>query len=424
MRALHVDPSQQSRRVSIRLKPFRAWRPDPAIADRVVSPPYDVVTRDEAVAFADGNPFSFLHIGRSDIDVPAHVDPYDDRVYWKARDNLNAFMTDGTLIRDREPSLYLYELTMLGRSQVGVVGCVHVADYAADVIKKHERTRPDKENDRTRHVLELNANAEPVFLAYTGQPILDRLNTAEMRRAPLYEIVTSDGVLHRVWRVSRAGEYLDVFRRIPEAYVADGHHRCASAWRAGERRRAANPAHTGDEEYNWFLAVLFPANQLEILPYHRVVRDLGDLTPSTFLKRLADVGRLTGTTTPIPDQPGSIDVYVAQSWYRLEFDPASIDVADPIKSLDTDLLSERVLQPVLGIDDIRTDPRVDFVGGIHGAAELRRRVDEGEAAVAFALHPVRMEQVMLVADGGGVMPPKSTWFEPKLASGLFVHTLD
>jgi uncharacterized protein (DUF1015 family) len=356
--------------------------------------------------------------------VPADVDPYDDRVYLKARDNLQAFMTDGTLLRDREPSLYLYELTMRGRSQVGEVGCVHVADYASNVIKKHERTRPDKENDRTRHVLELNANAEPVFLAYPGQPILDRLNADEMRGPPLYEIVTRDGVRHRVWPVGRADEYVDVFRRIPEAYVADGHHRCASAWRAGEERKAANRAHTGDEEYNWFLAVLFPASQLEILPYHRVVRDLGDLTPSTFLERLAEIGRLSGTTTPVPEQPGSFGVYVARSWYRLELAPEGINLADPIKSLDADLLSERVLRPVLGIEDIRTDPRVDFVGGIHGPAELSRRVDAGEAAVAFALHPVRIEQVMLVADGGGVMPPKSTWFEPKLASGLFLHTLD
>src|SRR6185295_17211930 len=251
------DPDFRRER-SIRFKPFRAWRPDPQIAERVAAPPYDVVDRAEAAALAHGNPFSFLHVGRSDIDLPAEVSPYDDRVYDKAKSNLQAFMRDGTLIQEREPSLYLYELTMAGRAQIGIVGCVHIDDYENDLIKKHERTRKDKEDDRTRHVLTLRANAEPVFLAYVGQPYIDRLSENVMQGKPLYNFTSADGVRHRVWRVTDPSAYVDSFRRISHCYVADGHHRCASAWRAGHERRDANPQHTGKEEYNWFLAVLFP----------------------------------------------------------------------------------------------------------------------------------------------------------------------
>lgn len=409
---------------SIRLRPFRAWRPNPAIADRVAAPPYDVVSRTEAAELARGNPFSFLHVGRSDIDLPAEVDPHDERVYRTARENLQTFMADGTLEHEREPSLYLYELTMGGRSQIGVVGCVHVDDYEQDVIRKHERTRRDKEDDRTRHVLTLNANAEPVFLTFAARPDVDRLNREETGATPLYDFTSTDGVRHRVWRVAQREAYLEAFRRIPVAYVADGHHRSASAWRAGRQRRAANPGHTGDEEYNWFLAVLFPADQLQILPYHRVVKDLNGLTPDAFLARLAELGALTPERSPVPDRPGVIAVYVAGAWHRLELDPASIDREDPIGSLDAQLLSDRILHPILGIGDIRSDPRVDFVGGIRGTETLEHLVDSGAAAAAFSLHPVRIEQMMAVSDRGAIMPPKSTWFEPKLKSGLFVHTLD
>ena len=409
---------------NIRLKPFRAWRPDPAVAYRVAAPPYDVVDRAEAAALAQGNPFSFLHVGRSDIDLPPSVDPYDERIYRKARDNLKAFMSDGTLIQERDPSLYLYELTMDGRSQIGVVGCVHVEDYEQDVIKKHERTRKDKEDDRTRHVLTLNANAEPVFLTYQGQVYLSRMITDGMRGAPLYDFTSDDDVRHRVWRVRDPEPYLDAFRRVAVAYVADGHHRSASAWRAGNERKAANRAHSGLEEYNWFLAVLFPSDQLHIMPYNRVVKDLGGLSPEEFLDRLRAVGALSETISPAPDRAWVFGVYVGGRWYRLELDPASINPLDPIRSLDAELLYERILQPILGVGDIRADKRVDFVGGIRGPGELKRRVDSGEMAVGFALYPVRIEQVMAVADGGGIMPPKTTWFEPKLKSGLFVHTLD
>ncbi len=409
---------------AIRLRPFRAWRPDPAIAARVAAPPYDVVSRSEAAELAQGNPFSFLRVGRSDIDLPPDLDPHDERVYLKARDNLRAFMIDGTLIQEPTPSLYLYELTLGARSQVGVVGCVNIDDYEQDVIRKHERTRKDKEDDRTRHVLTLGANAEPVFLTFSGQPIIDRLNAVEMAGRPLYDFSSADRVRHRVWRIGNVEPYVDAFRRIPVAYVADGHHRSASAWRAGRELRAENPHHTGDEEYNWFLAVLFPANQLAILPYNRVVKDLNGLSPEALLARLAELGSVAPTANPSPERSGVIAVYLDGAWHRLELDPASINTEDPIKSLDADLLYDRILEPILGIGDIRSDPRIDFVGGGRGTAELERRVDSGEAAVAFSLYPVQIEQVMAVSDGGGIMPPKSTWFEPKLKSGLFVHTLD
>lgn len=333
-------------------------------------------------------------------------------------------MRDGTLIQDRDPSLYLYELTMDGRAQVGVVGCVHVDDYELDVIKKHERTRKDKEDDRTRHVLVTNSNAEPVFLTYEGQPYLDRLAADTMRTPPLYDFTSADRVRHRVWAVRNADPYLDAFRRIPVAYVADGHHRSASAWRAGMERKSRNSSHSGLEEYNWFLAVLFPANQLQILPYNRVVKDLNGLTPDEFLSRLRALGSLTPTASPAPERSGVFGVYLAGQWYRLELHPESINALDPIKSLDAELLYDRILAPILGIGDIRADKRIDFVGGIRGRADLEKRVSSGEMAVAFMLYPVRIEQVMAVADGGGIMPPKTTWFEPKLKSGLFVHTLD
>ena len=390
---------------------------------RVAAPPYDVVSRSEAAAYAVGNPFSFLHVSRSEIDFPPETDPHDPKVYAKARSNLDQFMRDGPLIQESSPSLYLYQLTMDGRTQIGVVGCVHVDDYANDVIKKHEKTRQDKEDDRTTHLLALNAHAEPVFLTHQSTPFLSQHNAKVTSDAALYDFVSPDGVRQQVWRIRDEGSYVDFFRRTEVGYVADGHHRSASAWRAAERLRAANPKHTGNEEYNWFLAVLFPAGQLRILPYNRVVKDLGSLTPEQFLARLAQAGTLTPAASPAPESPGSFGVFVAGKWYRLTLDPGSIDRRDPIGSLDASLLHERVLAPILGLGDARTDSRIDFVGGIRGTEELERRVGGGAAAVAFAMYPVTVQQLMSVADAGQIMPPKSTWFEPKLKSGLFVHTL-
>lgn len=390
----------------------------------MAAPPYDVVSRAEAAAIAHGNPLSFLHVGRADIDLPADVDPYDSRVYLKARENLHAFMAQGVLEQDRTPSLYIYEQTMNDRVQTGVVGCVHIDDYERDVIKKHEKTRPDKEDDRTRHVLTLNANAEPVFLTYRAQPFIDQAVAAIRNTAPRDDFTSADGVRHRTWRVEDPRPLLDAFRRVPAAYVADGHHRCASAWRAGTQLREASLRSSGNEEYNWFLAVMFPSDELQILPYNRVVKDLGALTPSAFLKALEGAGTLTGTDRPEPEAPGSFGIYLEGRWYRLTLDPATIRLEDPIASLDAMLLHERVLAPILGVGDPRTDLRLDFVGGIRGTDALKERVDRGEAAVAFAMYPTSLDQLLTVSDAGLIMPPKTTWFEPKLRSGLFVHTLD
>jgi uncharacterized protein (DUF1015 family) len=407
----------------MRLHPFRAVRPAPELAERVASVPYDVVNRTEAAALAEGNPHSFLHVGRSDIDLPGDVDPYDPRIYAQAREALDRFQADGTLVREATPSLYLYRQLMDGRSQVGVVGCVHIDDYEQDIIRKHENTRQDKEDDRTRHVLTLRANAEPVFLTYRGRSEIDALTAPLMAAPPLYDFTAADGVRHTVWRVPETDPLLDAFRRVPLAYVADGHHRSASAWRAGRELRNAPSQHRGDGEYNWFLAVLFPAEQLRILPYNRVVRDLNGLEAAAVLARLSRLGRLTTTDRGTPDRPGSFGIFLKNAWYLLELDEATIDRTDPIASLDVSLLQDRILGPILGIGDPRTDKRIDFVGGIRGTEELERRVRSGEMAIAFSLYPTTLEQLMRVSDAGQIMPPKSTWFEPKLRSGLFVHTL-
>lgn len=367
---------------------------------------------------------SFLHVGRSDIDLPPDTDPHDPRVYAKARDNLQLLLTEGTFMQEASPALYLYSLTMEGRTQVGVVGCVHVDDYRNDVIRKHEKTRKDKEDDRTRHILTLNAHAEPVFLTHEPSPFLGSLNAKAMEGQPLYDFTSADGVRHQVWKIAEARDHLDAFRRMAVAYVADGHHRSASAQRAAEERKQANLQHTGDEEYNWFLAVLFPSNQLRILPYNRIVKDLNGFSSEEFLGRLRAAGTLVQTDAPSPERAGTFGVFVSDQWYRLTLEPATMNIRDPIRSLDVSLLHDRVLAPILGIGDVRTDTRIDFVGGIRGTDELAARVRAGDAAVAFAMYPVSVQQLMTIADAGAVMPPKSTWFEPKLKSGLFVHTLD
>jgi uncharacterized protein (DUF1015 family) len=408
----------------MRLNPFRAVRPRPDLAAQVAAVPYDVVNRAEAAELARGNPYSFLHVCRSDIDLPEDVDPYDSRNYRRAREALDELLAGGTLLQDSKPELFLYRQIMDGRTQTGVVGCVHVDDYERDLIRKHEKTRQDKEDDRTRHVLTLNANAEPVFLTYRGRPEIDRLVAGIVSASPpLYDFTAPDGVRHTVWAVPDTGTLARAFGVVPHAYVADGHHRSASAWRAGKELRAKNPSHRGDEEYNWFLAVLFPADQLRILPYNRLVRDLMGQAPSEVLDRLGRLGKLAAAKDATPDRTGVFCVYLDGRWHRLELDPTAIDRSDPIASLDVSLLQDRVLSPILGIGDPRTDKRIDFVGGIRGTAELERRVSSGEMAIAFSLYPTTLDQLMAVSDAGQVMPPKSTWFEPKLRSGLFVHEL-
>jgi uncharacterized protein (DUF1015 family) len=408
----------------MRLRPFRALRPALSVVERVAAPPYDVVSRSEARALAEGNPRSFLHVGRADIDLPDDVDPYDARVYAKARESLDRLTADGTLLREARPALYLYRQVLAGRAQLGVVGCAHVEDYERDVIKKHERTRPDKEDDRTRHILALGAHAEPVLLAYRGRPEIDHLAATAMAAPALYDLTSADGVRHTVWIAPDPDALVEAFGRMPCAYVADGHHRSASAWRAASERRTRTPRHPGNEESDWFPAVLFPASQLAILPYNRVIRDLAGQTADEVLEHLGRVGRLAPAAEPVPPRPGTFCVYLEGRWHLLELPEGSLDRSDPIRSLDVWLLQERVLEPVLGIADQRTDKRIDFVGGIRGTRELEARVDSGEAALAISMYPTTVEQLMAVSDAGAVMPPKSTWFEPKLLSGLFVHTFD
>ena len=408
----------------MRLHPFEALRPVTKLAARVAAPPYDVVSRDEAAGLAKGNPLSFLHVVRSDIALPDDVDAHDTRVYAKARENLDRLIAERVLLRDARPCLYLYREIMEGRAQVGVVGCVSVEDYARGVIKKHETTRPDKEDDRTRHILALGAQAEPVLLAYRGRAELDRLVGVGMETPPLYDFPTADGVRHTVWPVADPAPYVDAFRDVPGAYIADGHHRSASAWRAARQRRAETPGRRGNEECEWLLAVLVPAEQLRILPYNRVIADLGGQTPGELLGRLEKIARLSVTTNPVPPRPGSFCLYLDRRWHRLELAERSIDRTDPLRSLDVVLLQERLLGPVLGIGDQRTDTRIDFVGGVRGTRELEARVDSGEMALAVSMYPTTMAELMAVADAGHIMPPKSTWFEPKLLSGLFVHSLD
>ena len=406
----------------MRLHPFDAVCPKPALAPQVAAVPYDVVNRDEACELALGNPNSFLHVGRADIDLPPDVDPHDPRIYRTAREALDRFVAQGVLVREGARALYLYRQIMGGRVQTGVVGCVHIDDYEQDVIRKHEKTRQDKEDDRTRHVLTLEAHAEPVFLTYRGLPRIDALSEAVVATDPMHDFTAPDGVRHTVWRISDPSSWVEAFRKVPHAYVADGHHRSASAWRAGKEMRAADPSHRGDEEYNWFLAVLFPADQLTIMPYNRVVRDLAGKSPAEVLQALRQLGRMVPADDPRPPRGGTFCVYLTGAWYRVELSEEGIDRSDPIGSLDVSLLQDQVLGPILGVGDPRTDKRLDFVGGIRGTAELERRVKSGEMAIAFSLYPTTVEQLMVVSDAGAIMPPKSTWFEPKLRSGLFVHT--
>lgn len=419
----------------LRIRPFAAWRPPtdpPGLAAEVACVPYDVISTAEARELARGKDRSFLHVIRPELALPDSTDPYDDAVYALAKANFERFRASGVLRREDAPSVYLYrqEMTLLGRrvGQTGVVACCHVDDYANNLIKKHERTRKDKEDDRTRHVVELNANAEPVFFMHRDRADIASLVTRDSAGPALYDFTAPDGVRHTVWRVPDASLYTRAFANVPEAYVADGHHRTASAARAGAERRAKNPRHTGEEAYNWFMAVLFPASSLTILPYHRVVKDLNGQTPARVVERLRSLGAVERAVSPEPGARGSFCVYLGKApdggWWRVTLPPASIPMSDPIASLDYVLLSERVLGPIFGVGDLRTDKRIDFVGGIRGPGELENRVDSGVAGAAFCMHPVEIDQVMAVADAGEIMPPKSTWFEPKLRSGLLVNTLD
>ena len=409
------------------LRPFRGFRPPPEVAAQVAAKPYDVLNSEEARAEAAGNPLSFLHVGKPEIDLPPGIDPYDARVYAKGKENLQRLIDDGTLREDPAPSLYLYAQTMDGRTQYGIVGCASVQEYLDNTIKKHEFTRKDKEDDRTRHVKVTNAHTGPIFLTYRAQPDIDRL-VEKIRSAPAAtDFVAVDGIRHQVWVVNDAGTIDAIsaaFRKIPALYVADGHHRTAAAARAGKELADANPHHRGDEEYNFFLAVLFPHNQLRIMDYNRVVKDLHGLTPEGFLAEVTKGFRLEKAQGQVrPGRKGEYGMYVKGGWHKLTALPGLTTAADPVERLDITILQKNLLGPVLGIDDPRTNKRIDFVGGIRGLGELERRVNSGEMSVAFALYPPSMDELLAIADAGMTMPPKSTWFEPKLRDGLVVHFL-
>jgi uncharacterized protein (DUF1015 family) len=408
---------------AMRIKPFAAIRPRPAAAARVAAVPYDVVDAAEARVLAAGNPDSFLHVSRPEIDLPDGTDPHDPAVYRQGARALQRLLASGTLLQEEEECLYVYRQTAGDHVQTGLVACCHIDDYAGGVIRRHEKTRQDKEDDRTRHTLALKANSGLVFLAYRDVAALDRLAAAAAAAPPLYDFVAPDGVRHVVWRVAAgdAAPWIEAFAVVPAAYVADGHHRVKAACRAGGELRAANPRHTGAEEYNWFMAALFPASQLRVLPYHRCVADLRGLAPREFLARVADRFAVRESRQALPEGPCRLNMYLAGKWHELAWTPFA---GDPVSVLDASVLQDRLLRPLLGIDDPRTDERISFVGGGAGAAEeLVRRVDSGRAAVAFALRPVTVGQMMKVADSSLVMPPKSTWFEPKLRSGLLVHSI-
>lgn len=408
------------------IRPFRGYRPPSELAAQIAGPPYDVLDSKEARKMAAGNPYSFLHICKPEIDLPETTNLYDPQVYAQGAQNLQQFIKNGWLKKDPVPCLYIYRQRMGNHEQTGVLAGAAVTEYQSDNIKKHELTRKDKEDDRTRHVDTQNANAEPVFLTYRARPEIDRLVAAITSRPAVYDFTANDGIGHMVWVVEDPTEIAALtaeFGVIPCSYVADGHHRSASASRVGVQRRAQNPHHTGQEAYNFFMAVIFPHDQLRIMDYNRLVLDLNGLTEEQFLARVGEKFDLTPASQGRPESPLSFGMLLGTHWYRLTAKPGSYPADDPVRSLDVSILQENLLAPILGIHDPRTDKRVDFVGGIRGIGELERRCRE-DAAVAFALYPTSVEQLMAIADAGQIMPPKSTWFEPKLRSGLVVRMLE
>ena len=406
----------------MRIKAFKAWRPVADKVEKVASVPYDVVDRAGASALAAGNPDSFLHVVRAEIDLPEGTNPYSDAVYKQAKDNLQRLMDDGILIREEKPSIYLYSQQMGDHLQYGIVASCHIEDYEAGKIKIHEKTRRVKEEDRIRYVDTQNANTGPVFLAYRDSSKINAVVNATKAADPLYKFTAEDGVLHTVWKVEDPSVLEAGFGEIPATYVADGHHRSASAAKVGAMRRSANPNHTGEEPYNYFLAVMFPERELKILAYNRVILTLPG-TQDEFFQALASTFTVEQNGISEPRKAGEICMYINGQWSTLT--PKQMpDATDPVAVLDVSILQNDVLAPILNIEDPRESNDIDFIGGIKGTGELERWVDEGRAVLAFSMYPTSMEQLFAVADAGMLMPPKSTWFEPKLRSGLLVNTLD
>lgn len=407
------------------LKPFSCIRPQEDLVEKIAALPYDVVNRREAKEIVKANPYSFLKIDRAETQLEDCVDIYSDTVYEKARDTLQEMIEDGSFLTEESPCYYIYELTMHGRTQTGIVGCASVDDYLNDRIKKHENTKPEKELDRIRHVDTCSAHTGPIFLAYRKNNRLSQIQEEEKRKEPLYAFVAEDGIRHRVWKVdeeNRIGEIYAIFESIPEIYIADGHHRAASAVKTGLKRRKEAVQYTGAEEFNYFLSVLFPDQELMIMDYNRFVHDLNGKSIEEFFKLLEEIFSVEkiGTAAYKPEKKGEIGMYMDHKWYCLTLHTLD-DAKDPSERLDVAQLQKKVLTPILGIEDPKTDSRIEFVGGIRGLSELEKLVDQREGSVAFAMYPTSMEELFEVADAGLLMPPKSTWFEPKLRSGLFIH---
>lgn len=408
------------------IKPFRAYRPKKGLEAEIAALPYDVYSREEAAAEVKGKPLSFLNIVRAETQFEASVDTYDSIVYQRAHDSLWKMIEEGQFVQEDKPVYYIYELTMAGRTQSGIVACASVDDYLSHVIKKHENTRADKELDRIRHVEACNAQTGPIFLAYRGSGVIKEIIKRVKKQEALYDFTCADGITHRVWRIDGSADITaiqDTFGAMKEIYIADGHHRCASAVKVGLKKREENPGYTGEEEFNYFLSVLFADEELMIMDYNRVVKDLNGLSENDFLTKLEKVFVIASkdNTCHKPERKGQISMLLDDTWYLLEVRD-EYKSKDPVEGLDVAILQNHCLSPILGIEDPKTDQRIDFIGGIRGIEELERRV-RTDAKLAFAMYPTSIHELFRVADADCLMPPKSTWFEPKLRSGLFIHTL-
>jgi uncharacterized protein (DUF1015 family) len=406
------------------IRPFNALRPEAERAPQVAAVPYDVVSTGEARALASGNPWSFLHVSRPEIDLPAGTPIYSDEVYAKASDNFARLIRECPMVVEETPSLYLYRLTMGNHEQIGVVACCSVDEYDRDIIRKHERTRRDKEDDRTRHIMVLRAQTGPVFLTYRERPEISALVADALSgNPPLYDFVANDDIHHTIWRVPNYDPLVQAFGKVPYLYIADGHHRAASASRAHAQLEEDSFANIGNEEYNFFQCVLFPDRQLRILPYNRIVRDLNGLSSDAFLARVRETFVVTENASPRPKTRGQWSMFLEGRWYGLALKDNAKTSAGVVESLDVSVLQDLLLDSILGIKDVRTDKRIDFVGGIRGTEELEKLVNDGQAAVAFSLYPTTIDDLLKVSDAGQIMPPKSTWFEPKLRDGLLSHQI-
>lgn len=410
------------------VRPFKGIRPTKELVDKVAALPYDVMNTEEAREMVKGNPYSFLHVDKAQIDLPASTNQYDEIVYNTAKGNLDKMRADGTYIQDGAPCMYVYRQIMDGRIQTGIVGCTSIDDYMNNIIKKHENTRAEKEKDRINHVDHCNANTGPIFLTYRNVGEIDEIVAKYTTGEPEYNFVSEDGISHIIWVIDNASDVKrleDLFRGVDYLYIADGHHRAASAVNVGKMRRETNKDYTGEEEFNFFLSVIFPADDLYIMDYNRVVKDLNNNSSEEFLAKVNEkfhVEEYVGEGQYKPEGKAMVGMYLDGKWFKLTAKEGTYDPADPVKSLDVSILQENVLTPILGIDDPKTSDRIDFVGGIRGLGELERRVADG-MKVAFAMYPTSIEELMNIADAGKLMPPKSTWFEPKLRSGIFVHEL-